>query len=105
MTKNEFKQKIAEHLTGLIMDGTIKPDNVPDLISFIDEALNSREQYLINGLAELVRTWEASMGEEDKSLYTLGLRRAIDLIRESDYKPMSGEDHRDFKRPFELPSE
>jgi len=102
MNRTELKQKIAEHLTGLIMDGSIKPDNVPDLISFIEQTITERETYLVAKLAELVEHWETSMGEEDKSLYTLGIRRAIDVVRETEYKPINGEDHRDFKRPFEL---
>jgi len=31
-------------------------------------------------LQEMVKEWEAGMGEDDKSLYSLGLRRAIDII-------------------------
>ena len=77
MNRAELKRVISGHMTEKIMDGSLKPDSAPDLISFIDEAIDSREQYLISGLAELVRAWEASMGEDDKSLYTLGLRRAI----------------------------
>jgi hypothetical protein len=101
MNKSDLKRTISEYLTGMIMDGSLKPDATPDLISFIEEAIDNREQHLINGLAELAQTWEASMGEDDKSLYTLGLRRAIDLIRESDYKPINGDDVRDFQRPFD----
>lgn len=103
MNRSEFKRTIAEHLTGLIMDGTIKPDNAPDLISFIEETIEKRETYLVERMAELVRDWESSMGDEDKSLYTLGIRRAIDVVREAEYKPINGEDFRDFKRPFDLP--
>lgn len=103
MNRSELKRTIAEHLTGLIMDGTIKPDNAPDLISFIEETIERRETYLVERMAELVRDWESSMGDEDKSLYTLGIRRAIDVVREAEYKPISGEDFRDFKRPFDLP--
>ncbi len=105
MTKSELKQRFQERITGLIMDGSIKPDSAPELISFLIETVNEREDYLASRLAELVRDWETSMGDEDKSLYTLGIRRAIDVIRETEYKPISGEDFRDFKRPFDLPTD
>jgi hypothetical protein len=105
MNKNELKRAFSEYITGMIMDGTIKPDNAPDLISFIDELLDTRETYIVGKLAELVSSWETTMGDDDKSLYTLGVRRAIDVIRETDYKPINGEDYRDFKRPFDLPNE
>jgi len=87
---------ISEYIHGKIMDGSIKPDAVPDLISFIEEAIAVRDQKLISDLAILTREWEDTMGSDDKSLYTLGLRRAIDLIRGDERKPL-GEDNRDFK--------
>lgn len=103
MTKTELKQRFQERITGLIMDGTIKPDSAPELISFLIEVVNEREDFLVTKMAELVFSWEDSMGEEDKTLYTLGIRRAIDVVREVEYKPINGEDFRDFKRPFDLP--
>jgi hypothetical protein len=87
---------ISEHLHEKIMDGSLKPDATPDLLSFIEEAVKNREDYLVAGLATLTRDWEEAMGKDDKSLYTLGLRRAIDLIRGESHKPL-GEDFRDFK--------
>jgi len=45
---------------------------------------------------------EEAMGEEDKTLYTLGMRRVIDMLREENHKPLSENDYRDFKRPFEV---
>ena len=92
----EVGKIISEHLHQKIMDGSIKPDAVPDLVSFIDEAIKERDDSLVAGLATLTREWETAMGPDDKSLYTLGLRRAIDLIRGESHKPL-GEDVRDFK--------
>jgi hypothetical protein len=87
---------ISGHLHEKIMDGSLKPDATPDLLSFIEEAIKTREDSLVEGLATLTRDWETAMGADDKSLYTLGLRRAIDLIRGETHKPL-GEDVRDFK--------
>lgn len=87
---------ISGYLHEKIMDGSIKPDAVPDLISFIEEAIKTRDDGLVAGLAILTRDWETAMGSDDKSLYTLGLRRAIDLIRGESHKPLS-DDVRDFK--------
>lgn len=103
MKRSEVKSNIAEHLTGLIMNGDLRPDAAPDLILFINESIETRDQSIIEDIALLVRQWEHAMGEEDKTLYTLGLRRIIDLIREDNYLPMSKEDFREFKRPFDLP--
>ena len=105
MNRSEIKQRFQERITGLIMDGSIQADKAPDLVSFFSEVLVEREEYLVAQLAELVTDWENSMGDEDKTLYTLGIRRAIDVIRESQHKPINREDFRDFKRPFEIPNE
>lgn len=105
MNKSELKQRFQERITGLIMDGSIQPDKAPELISYLIEVINEREDYLVARLAELVSTWEDSMGDEDKTLYTLGIRRAIDVIRETEYKPINGEDFREFKRGFDIVTE
>lgn len=39
---------------------------------------------VVETLHEMVKEWEAGMGEHDKSLYSLGLRRAIDIIENND---------------------
>ncbi len=32
-------------------------------------------------LVSMVKDWEEKMGEDDKTLYTLGVRRALDIVR------------------------
>jgi hypothetical protein len=32
-------------------------------------------------LKKLITDWEAAMGDDDKTLYTLGVRRALDKVR------------------------
>lgn len=32
-------------------------------------------------IVSLIKDWEAKMGEDDKTLYSLGLRRALDVVR------------------------
>lgn len=103
MKKAELKAIITGHIHGKLMDGSIKPDSAPDLITFIGEAIDNRDQELVNDIADLVRQWEQAMGSEDTTLYTLGLRRIIDLIRDDSHKPTAPVDHRDFKRGWELP--
>lgn len=102
MTKAEIKRIISEFIQGKMMTGDIRPDGVPDLISFIEEAIDNRDQELVNNISLLIRDWEEAMGKEDKTLYTLGMRRVIDMLREEKYKPLSENDYRDFKRPFEV---
>lgn len=32
-------------------------------------------------LTELIKDWEEKMSDDDKTLYSLGLRRALDVVR------------------------
>lgn len=48
------------------------------LVSFIVEDHHKDiEQEIIS----LIKDWEEKMGEDDKTLYSLGLRRALDVVR------------------------
>jgi len=38
----------------------------------------------VKKLEQMVKDWEASMGEDDKTFYTLGIRRAIDVLVDND---------------------
>ncbi len=102
MKNEEMKLILMNHLQNQAMLGNVKPDALPDLKEFIEEVVDKKDSDLVFHIATLIRDWEKSFGEEDKSLYTLGLRRVIDIIRDDSYKPLS-EDHRDFKRPFPIP--
>jgi hypothetical protein len=34
-----------------------------------------------NQLTELIKDWEEKMSDDDRTLYSLGLRRALDIVR------------------------
>jgi hypothetical protein len=81
-------------------DGSIKPEVVPSLIRFIDNATSEKNEDLIKTLVQKIQDWEDTMGEDDKSLYTLGIRQAVDVLRgdspthAKEYKPLDEEDFR-----------
>lgn len=97
---NEVRSTIVSYLEGMMMDGTIKPEAVPSLTRFLDEILDGVNDGVVNALIAKVKDWEDTMGEDDKSLYTLGIRQAIDVIRgdkpahAKEYKPLDEEDFR-----------
>ena len=82
------------------MDGSIKPEAVPSLTRFLDDVLNEGNEELIKTLVGKIKDWEDTMGENDKSLYTLGIRQAVDVLRgdspahAKEYKPLDEEDFR-----------
>jgi hypothetical protein len=96
----EVRSIIVSHLEGLMMNGDIKPEAVPSLTRFLDEVISGVYEELIGSLVNKIKDWESTMGEDDKSLYTLGIRQAVDVLRgdnfshAKDYKPLDEEDFR-----------
>ena len=99
MNKKQFRQAILGHLQGMVYDKKFDPQYAPELIEFIDDALKEREEFIVTSIGNRIRAWEDTMGDDDKSLYTLGMRHAIDVIKDhqpetaSEYQPIE-EDYR-----------
>jgi hypothetical protein len=97
---NEVRSTIVSHLEGMMADGTIKPEGVIGLTKFLDEIIDGINKDTIEILSKKIRDWEETMGDDDKSLYTLGLRQAVDTLRglfpkhAREYKPLDEEDFR-----------
>ena len=36
--------------------------------------------YVEGKLIDIIKVWESKMGEDDKTMYTLGVRRALDVV-------------------------
>lgn len=100
MKKSELLDALRTHIHNMILDRHIEPSSIPYLMPQIEKLLEERDQALVTALADLVKDWEQAMGPDDKSLYTLGLRKAIDLIREEEYKPLD-KDYRKKDTPTE----
>ena len=43
----------------------------------------AQKSHLMDTLREMIKDWEEGLGEHDKSLYSLGLRRSLDIIQET----------------------
>ena len=97
---NEVRSIIVSYLEGMMMNGSIKPEAVPSLTRFLDEVISEVNEELIEELVKKIKDWEDTMGEDDKSLYTLGIRQAVDVLRgdspthAKEYKPLDEEDFR-----------
>lgn len=88
MRKQELIDAMKAHLHNMILDRHIEPESVKHIVPYMEELLSARDEAIVSALAQLIRDWEEAMGDDDKSLYTLGMRRAIDVIREEKYKPL-----------------
>lgn len=84
MNNKEFRQVIIGYLQGLVYDKKLDADLVPLILIAIEMAVEEKENTVIKNLSDKILSWEASMGDDDKSLYTLGIRHSIDSIRGSE---------------------
>jgi hypothetical protein len=94
-----FRKMYADNLQSMVYWKKIDASVVPELIGFLDEVFDTWEKSIIKELGQKVLAWEAAMGDEDKSLYTLGIRHSIDAIKglpQNEYQPI-GEDFRGAK--------
>jgi hypothetical protein len=92
----DIKKVIADNLQSMVYWKKIDASVVPELIGFLDEVFETWEKSIIKELGQKVLAWEVAMGDEDKSLYTLGIRHSIDAIKglpQNEYQPI-GEDFR-----------
>jgi hypothetical protein len=98
MNRKQLDDVIANQLQSMMMSREIEPGAVPDLMKFIVEAINNWQQAKANELVDKVQQWEDAFDGTNENLYSLGLRHAIDLIRESEHKPLDEKDYRDLER-------
>jgi hypothetical protein len=68
-------------MTHFCVQPVVKRSNVEE-----DEAkrvaVAKREEEIIGMMQEMVDQWEADLGDDDRTLYSLGLRRAIERIKQ-----------------------
>jgi hypothetical protein len=68
----------------MTINNEITPEAYQKIIQKVEGLSNDAILDKVGKLEQMVKDWEASMGEDDKSFYTLGIRRAIDVIVDND---------------------
>ena len=75
-----MKQELAVELSRKITELASNPPlHEEDLYIHTRRLMNQYDEYLISEITKLVKEWETEV-PDDTSLYTLGLRRSIDII-------------------------
>lgn len=81
MTNEQMlKDKIAGTMR-LLADENQWPIKFEMIERLIESAVNDWYSDIDQQLVNLVKEWEEKMGEGDSTLYTLGVRRALDIVR------------------------
>lgn len=74
---NEFTIELYKEIITAVSQPGYRQE---DLYLLISKKLQRLEDDLVDGLTKMVKDWETEV-PDDSTLYTLGLRRAIDLIQ------------------------
>jgi hypothetical protein len=77
---NELTDKIIGTMR-ILADEDQWPLKFEMIEKLITTAVNEWSKDIDAQLVALVKDWEERMGDDDQTLYTLGVRRALDLIR------------------------
>lgn len=80
-TPNPLTQKILDELNEMVRQNKIDPLVLMEAASVISSNVQDWTNSKISKIEEMISEWELTMGDEDKTFYSLGLRRAIDVIR------------------------
>jgi len=73
-------ESINSKLRQLTLERTITPESMLKVSQTVQEGISEWTELVTAQITSMISEWEASMGEDDKTFYSLGLRRAIDII-------------------------
>jgi len=79
MKKQELISTIIKDIT-VAMVNNEKP-SVEQVAEAVVTPVDAFMKSIEDQLAELIKDWEEKMSDDDKTLYSLGLRRALDIVR------------------------
>ncbi|MGA1717684.1 MAG: hypothetical protein ACO38Q_02635 [Aquiluna sp.] len=76
----ELKNNIKSNLNIMARTGVLTPEQLIQVIGVVDTEISSWSQQTAGKLRQMVVEWESAMGDTDESFYSLGIRRAEDVI-------------------------
>ena len=85
MTKAELIANLTKRLISLAPEDRWSVP-LPDVLSAAENAVEEWYTIIDFNLDELTNDWEETMGTEDNTLYSLGIRRAHDVMLGADPK-------------------
>ena len=75
-----FQETIFNTLATLLAQNKFDTDTQLDIYLAMKKAAMDLQESQIQKLQEKIANWESMYGEADTSLYTLGLRHALDIL-------------------------
>lgn len=82
MSMSKLSADIIEQLSQLAQKGQMTPEALMEVTRVIENSVDGWIDSKVITLEEMIREWEQVMDKGDNSLYSLGLRRAVDVVQE-----------------------
>jgi len=77
-----FREMLEQRLMILATTKDVTPEQYARILKTIHQTFEDWKEQTLAQLQHMALDWEETMGETDKTLYSLGIRRAIDTIQE-----------------------
>lgn len=71
---------VVETINSMIANNNITMDHANVLTTVLSLAIDEARFQLKTDIEDKIHLWESMYGEQDKTLYALGLRHALDMI-------------------------
>lgn len=78
----KLTEQTIEQMRQLVQTGAMSVETFAQVTQMIDANVEGWVSSKVEQLGQMIVDWESTMGVEDKSFYSLGLRRAIDVVQE-----------------------
>lgn len=75
-----MKPQIKEALEALVIQEKLSPESMIEVQRMMNAITTNWTLEKIEKLQDMIKNWEDSMGDDDKTFYSLGIRRAIDVL-------------------------
>lgn len=76
----KLEDKIKSELNILTKSGLLTPEQFLQVVKVFETAVREWNEEVAGTLKQMAMDWELTMGDTDESFYSLGLRRAQDVI-------------------------
>jgi len=73
-------ESINSKLRQLVSESVLTPESMLKVSQSAQEGISEWTESITAQITSMIGDWESAMGEDDKTFYSLGLRRAIDII-------------------------
>lgn len=81
---NQPFDRISDEVRMLVVHQRLSPEQMLEVSGIVYAQTESWKEDVVHEINKLITNWEETMGDSDQSFYSLGLRRAIDIITGQD---------------------